>query len=210
MLNYTSTSLPLTTELFLATKLYILLILFETHGHWLLSVIVTVSDKGIYYHAVHCNDTLSSVMIMKEILMMSGFKAIAVLKLCRCRALTKRRKKIRHRGHMWRKNNRHLEKYLTMQYLPLPSALPAETKTTPRVVGGGINKGENTAMLYAVCSVEAGASGRHLAFLLLWQGTARTLFPAGTTSPGRVGKLEKGTLALRRWHGLAGGIRQMG
>lgn len=44
-LNYTSTSLPLTSELSLITELYILLILFETHSHWQLSFIVTVNEK---------------------------------------------------------------------------------------------------------------------------------------------------------------------
>lgn len=39
-----------------------------------------------------------------------------------------------------------------MEYLPFPSALPATTKTThftPKVVGGEINKGENTVTLHA-------------------------------------------------------------
>lgn len=72
MLNYTSTSLPLTTEL-LITELYILYIVFETLGHWQLSFIVTVDGKVMYYYPFHYNDTISSVMIMKEILIMSGF-----------------------------------------------------------------------------------------------------------------------------------------
>lgn len=50
MLNYTSTSAPLKTELTLITELYILLILFDT------DFIVIVKAKGIY--PVHCNDTL--------------------------------------------------------------------------------------------------------------------------------------------------------
>lgn len=40
--------------------------------------------------------------------------------------------------------------YLTTKYLPVPSALPADTKATqftPKVVGGGINKGEDTMIL---------------------------------------------------------------
>lgn len=85
--------MPLKSELTLITELYILLILFDTHGHGLLSFIVIVKAKGIY--PVPCNDTLKSVMVMKEILIMSGFKAIAVLKLCLCPALSERRKKIR-------------------------------------------------------------------------------------------------------------------
>lgn len=109
-------------------------------------------------------------MVMKQILIMSGFKAITVLKLCPCPPLSERRKKTRDRRRRWRKNNRHPEKYLTMEYLHLPSALPAETKTThftPRAVGGGVDKGENRAMLHAVCSGEAGASSTHLASPLL-------------------------------------------
>lgn len=48
--------MPLKTELTLITELYILLILFDTDGHGLLSFIVIVKAKGIY--PVHCNDTL--------------------------------------------------------------------------------------------------------------------------------------------------------
>lgn len=56
MLNYTSTSVPLRTELTLITELCILLILFDTYGHGQLSFIVIVKAKGIY--PVHCHDTL--------------------------------------------------------------------------------------------------------------------------------------------------------
>lgn len=83
-LNYISTSQPLTTELPLITEVYILLIFFETHGHWQSYFIITVSAKSFSCHPVHCKDTLSSVMVMKEILIMSGFKAITVSKLCLC------------------------------------------------------------------------------------------------------------------------------
>lgn len=86
MLNYTSTSVPLKTELTLITELYILLILFDTYGHRQLSFIVTVKAKGI--HPVQCNHALRSVMVMKEILIMSGFKAITVRKPCLCPALS--------------------------------------------------------------------------------------------------------------------------
>lgn len=191
--------------------MYILLILFETHGHWQLYFIVTVSAKNFSCHPVHCKDTLSSVMVMKEILIMSGFKAITVLKLCLCPALSERRKKTRARGHRCRKNNRHAKKYLNMEYLPFPCALPAETKITHftlRVVDGGLKRGENTAIFYAVCSMEAGVSSRQLASLLLCEALFGHFFPACTTLLHRIGKLEEGTLDWWRWQGLSGGTGQ--
>lgn len=78
---------------------------------------------------------------------MSGFKAITVLKLCLYSAFSERRKKIRDWGE---NKGTDTEMYLTTKYLPVPSALPADTKAThftPKVVGGGINKGEDTVIL---------------------------------------------------------------
>lgn len=56
MLDYTSTAVPLRTELTLITELYILLILFDTYGHGQLSFIVIAKAKGI--EPVRCNETL--------------------------------------------------------------------------------------------------------------------------------------------------------